>query len=100
MKMIMRKEVLAFCLLLTGTALFSQQVPATAVGQTTTSGQTETNEGESTAVEQEPSVMDLPGFPVLINTGDPVGDDIRYGEAKEKWFAENKRLVKKYYRKN
>lgn len=46
------------------------------------------------------SINDLPGFPVFVDTGDKEADFIRYQQAKDKWYAENKELVEEFMRQN
>lgn len=98
MKRNITKGALVFSLLLSGSAIYGQATSATALSEDINSKPVETT--QSTNIEGQASITALPGFPVFVNTGDPVGDDARYEAAKTKWYAENKRLVKKFYRQN
>ncbi|MBI3134028.1 MAG: hypothetical protein HYZ14_05065 [Bacteroidetes bacterium] len=107
MRKTLQKKYLILYLLISGGAAFGQQMPATAVNGNTTgpqSGSVIVYENQSTTgntnTPAKPSITGLPGFPVFVNTGDPVADDARYEAAKVAWYAENKKLVKKFYRQN
>lgn len=56
--------------------------------------------GEKVITKAQPSISDLPGFPVMQNTGDADADYARHNLAKEKWYAENQQLVDDFYREN
>lgn len=97
MKRNMKRGALVFSLMLSGSAIFSQEVSATALSgnESAVAAPVETAQADG-----KPSIKDLPGFPVFVNTGDPVRDDARYEAAKTEWYSQNKRLVKKFYRQN
>lgn len=55
---------------------------------------------EVVVVKAQKSIADLPGFPVMTNTGDADADYARYKQAKDQWYAENQTLVEDFYREN
>lgn len=49
---------------------------------------------------REITILDLPGYPKYIVTGDPVQDEKNYQIAKSKWMSENQEAYEKYVKEH
>jgi hypothetical protein len=72
-------------------------VSAQATAQSSTAGASGLRPGKEVSKDaQIPKHLDLPGYPVFVNTGNMDLDRVRFEEARLQWVAENKALYEAY----
>ncbi|MCB0820811.1 MAG: hypothetical protein KDC13_09320 [Bacteroidetes bacterium] len=62
--------------------------------------QASANEKVAAGKAREITILDLPGYPKYIVTGDPVQDEKNYQIAKSKWMSENQETYEKYVKEH